>query len=56
MKKYAMVGAGGRSTMFLDAVSGIYWGQARLVGLCDISTVRMRWRMNRLVEKFGAID
>ena len=53
MKKYALVGAGGRATMFLDAIAGIYSNQARLVGLCDISTIRMRWHMNRLVEKFG---
>ena len=53
MKKYVLVGTGGRATMFLDAIAGPYGQQARLVGLCDISTIRMRWHMDRLKQKFG---
>jgi predicted dehydrogenase len=56
MKKYVLVGTGGRSTMFLDAIAGVYRNQACLAGLCDISATRMRWHMNRLVEKFGYPD
>jgi predicted dehydrogenase len=52
MKKYALVGTGGRATMFLDALAGVYQNQAQLVGLCDKSATRMRWHMNRLCTKF----
>lgn len=56
MKKYALVGTGGRATMFLDAIAGTYRNQSLLVGLCDISSTRMNWHMNQLRTKYDYPD
>lgn len=40
-KRYAIVGTGGRSRMFTDAITERYAEQAELVGFCDASPGRM---------------
>lgn len=52
-KRYAIVGLGGRSTMFTDATADTHAEHAQLVGFCDISPTRMKWHNARLREKFG---
>ncbi|MDE2634874.1 MAG: Gfo/Idh/MocA family oxidoreductase [Chloroflexota bacterium] len=42
-KRYAIVGTGSRAGMYVDAVTGQYSEQAKLVALCDMSQVRMDW-------------
>ena len=47
-KRYALVGTGGRAKMYVDAITGDYAGYSELVGLCDISQVRMDWYNARI--------
>ncbi len=42
-RRYAIVGTGGRSVMYFDAILGDYRDYADLVGLCDLSATRMDW-------------
>lgn len=42
-KRYAIVGTGSRAGMFVDAITSTYRDVAELVGLCDLSQVRMNW-------------
>jgi len=53
-KRYALVGAGSRATMFLDAIAGPYASTSQLVGLCDPSQTRMQWHQRRLSKRFDA--
>jgi predicted dehydrogenase len=51
--RYAVVGTGGRVTMFLDPVAGRFRDDAELVGLCDTSEVRRNYHRDRLAAEFG---
>lgn len=55
VKRYALVGTGGRAKMFVDALAGSYRATNQLVGLCDLSQVRMDWYNQRLVDQFDAL-
>ena len=50
---YALVGAGARAAMYLDAIAGPYETAAELVGLCDSSRQRMAWHNRRLERTAG---
>jgi predicted dehydrogenase len=50
-KRYALVGAGARAGMYLDAISTTYVASAELVALCDLSQVRMEWHRRRLATR-----
>ncbi|WP_411705927.1 Gfo/Idh/MocA family protein [Edaphovirga cremea] len=52
MKTYALVGTGGRSGMFLEAIATTYQKSARLVALCDTNQTRMDYA-NRNLENWG---
>lgn len=52
-KRYALVGAGSRAGMFIEAIAGDYAETAELVGLCDVSRIRMAWHNQQLQAKFG---
>ncbi|GCE06109.1 Gfo/Idh/MocA family oxidoreductase [Dictyobacter aurantiacus] len=52
-KRYALVGTGSRSRMFIDALIGPYHEIAELVALCDLSQVRMAWHNQRIQESIG---
>ncbi len=52
-RRYAIVGTGGRSQMFLEAVAKTYAEHAELVGLCDISQTRMDYWNSVLVQQVG---
>ena len=52
-KRYALVGAGSRAGMFIEAIAGAYVETAELVGLCDVSRIRMDWHNQQLQAKFG---
>lgn len=49
--RYALVGAGGRSATYLDALAGKYRAVAELVGLCDPSPTRLAWHNQRLAAE-----
>ncbi|MEZ0218521.1 MAG: Gfo/Idh/MocA family protein [Rariglobus sp.] len=51
--RYALVGAGGRAPMFLDPIADTYRDHCELVGLCDISSIRMTWHRRRLASAYG---
>jgi predicted dehydrogenase len=51
-KRYALVGAGGRAGMYLDAIADTFAKHALLVGLCDLSQTRMDWHNQRLAEQY----
>lgn len=46
-KKYALVGAGSRAEMFIQALTTTYCESSVLVGLCDLSQTRMNWYKHR---------
>lgn len=50
MKRYALVGTGARAGMFITALTQTYQDACELVGLCDVSSVRMRWYQRQLEE------
>jgi predicted dehydrogenase len=51
-RKYALVGTGGRAVMYIEALAGSYAKVGELVGLCDVSKVRMAYYNRRLKEQF----
>lgn len=53
-KRYALVGAGGRAKMYIDAVIQEYQSSAVMVGLCDMSQTRMDWHNQQIAEEFDA--
>ena len=48
--RYALIGAGGRSGTYLDALAGKYRENAELVALCDPSPTRLAWHNQRLAS------
>jgi predicted dehydrogenase len=52
--RYAIIGAGGRSMTYLDALTGVHHEQAQVVALCDPSPARMAWHNQRLANEFNA--
>ena len=51
-KRYALVGTGGRAGMFVQAILDTYHDSSDLVGLCDLSQVRMDW-YNQKIQEYG---
>jgi len=49
-KRYAIVGTGSRSGMYVDAITVTYNEMAELVGFCDLSQTRMDWYNAQLAE------
>jgi predicted dehydrogenase len=52
-KRYALVGTGARSEMYIDALSETYRDVAELVAICDLSHVRMNWYNQHIQDRFG---
>jgi len=54
-KRYVVVGTGGRSRMFIDAICDRekFAEHAQLVGFCDISQTRMDFYNRHIQEQFG---
>jgi len=52
-KRYAQVGTGGRSYLYLEAILGNYADCSRLVGLCDSNRGRLQLAKTRWEEKSG---
>jgi predicted dehydrogenase len=53
-KRYAIVGLGGRSSMYTSAILGERSGSAELVGLCDVNSTRMRVYNELFARQFDA--
>jgi predicted dehydrogenase len=53
IKRYAIVGLGGRSRFYYQALASTYRDTARLVGFCDLNQTRMDYANATLAEKFG---
>lgn len=53
-RRYAIVGTGGRSRMFIDAILEHYAAEAELVGLCDPSPTRTAYWNRHIAEAYGA--
>ena len=49
-KRFAIVGTGGRATMYVDALTKRFKDHCALVGFCDTSMVRMKYHNNRVIE------
>lgn len=49
--RYAIVGTGGRAGMYVDAITDTYREWCELVGLCDLSQVRMDYYNARIAER-----
>ncbi|NIA31507.1 MAG: Gfo/Idh/MocA family oxidoreductase [Actinobacteria bacterium] len=52
MKSYVLVGVGGRSVMFTDALSGEFKDSAKLLALCDNNKGRMELRKKELAKVY----
>jgi predicted dehydrogenase len=52
-KRYAIVGTGSRSDMFIDALTTIYRDVSEIVAFCDLSQTRMNWYNQRLSAVAG---
>ena len=53
MKRYAVVGTGGRSMIYINALATEYASTCRLVGLCDRNIGRARLAQQRVREAAG---
>lgn len=51
MKKYALVGTGGRSIMFTDAITEQFKDSSKLLAICDINQGRLELAKRRLQPK-----
>jgi predicted dehydrogenase len=51
-KRYALVGTGGRASMFIQAVTETYRDTCEMVAFCDLSQTRMDW-YNRQIQAQG---
>lgn len=52
-KRYAIVGTGGRSFMFADALLRTYKRTSTLVAICDLNEQRMAFHNKRYTEEWG---
>lgn len=52
-KRYALVGTGGRATMFIDPIATRFSGDSELVGLCDTNPGRLAYHNHRLSTELG---
>ncbi|MEO6436844.1 MAG: Gfo/Idh/MocA family oxidoreductase [Tepidisphaeraceae bacterium] len=50
-KRYAIVGTGGRATMYADALTRNFREHAQLVAFCDTSMTRMKWHNARVIDR-----
>jgi predicted dehydrogenase len=53
-KRFVIVGLGGRSSLFSEALLTTYKDSRELVGLCDINQTRMDYHNQRFQEKYSA--
>lgn len=53
-KRFVLVGTGGRSVMFSDAILDTYKKDCALVGLCDVNQTRMDFHNEEFARKFQA--
>lgn len=54
-KRYALVGTGGRSWMFIHALATTYRKTSELVAFCDVNKTRMAF-YNREISKLGGVE
>src|SRR5436190_22610782 len=52
-KRYAIVGTGSRSGLYIGALTTTYKDIAELVALCDVSQTRMSWYNSQLQTQAG---
>jgi len=52
-KRYVLVGTGGRSGMYLNAIGAHYKDHAEICALCDTNQTRMNYRRDELFSKYG---
>ncbi len=50
MKTYVLVGVGGRSIMFMNALSGEFKNNGKLLAICDINKGRLELAQQRLAK------
>ena len=50
-RRYALVGAGHRSQMYVDAITGPYADRAALVAICEPNPVRAQYYVDRVVAR-----
>ena len=53
-KRYALVGTGGRSAMYLEAVTTKFKDVAELVAICDVNQTRMNYYNNKFLKEKSA--
>lgn len=53
LKRFAVVGTGGRAGMFIQAITDTYRDSCELVALCDLSQTRMNWHNQEIQKQSG---
>ena len=53
LRRYALVGTGGRARMYIHAILGDFAQWNELVALCDLSQTRMDWYNRQIQERAG---
>ncbi|MFW5689803.1 MAG: Gfo/Idh/MocA family protein, partial [Spirochaetota bacterium] len=53
MRRYVVVGTGGRSGMYIDAITNDFTAEAELVGLCDRNSGRAKLYQSAIRKKTG---
>ncbi|MCC2031631.1 Gfo/Idh/MocA family protein [Microbacterium allomyrinae] len=48
-RRYALIGAGHRAQMYVDAITGPYADDARLIAICEPNPVRAQYYVDRIV-------
>ena len=54
--RYAIVGTGGRAGMYIDAITDTFSESSELVGMCDLSQVRMDWYNAQVAERANGVS
>jgi predicted dehydrogenase len=52
-RRFAVVGAGGRAGMFIQAITDTYRDSCELTALCDLSQTRMNWHNQQIQTRAG---
>jgi predicted dehydrogenase len=52
-KKYALIGTGGRSYMYSEALLGDFSEHGELAAICDINQARLDYANSQLTDKYG---
>jgi predicted dehydrogenase len=54
-RRFAVVGTGGRASMFIEAITATYRDSCELTALCDLNQTRMDWHNQQIQSQAGMV-